>query len=477
MNWMALTPEYALMAGLLMNIVICSVKDRSRLVYQTFGVSLFVAFFLCFLDAQSGRVGGLLVSQSIRSLQLLVLFSAIVFWLMSKQHMLDTAYRPSSILLVQSSLMGVMVLILAQDLLNMYIGLELMSLPLYTLVAIRTWDKASLEGALKYFVTGAIASSLLLLGFALLYAISGSIDLAVIATGIQSTVSAKLFSPDLITLLGGLSIAFLVAACSFKLGLFPFHSWMPDVYQSARMDVVLWIATLPKIAIAIMITKLIGATASLAVYWQSMFLMVGLASVAFGNIMALSQDNYRRLMAYSSIAHMGFFAIAMYVISPEGLSAGLFYMVVYLLMSFVTLGVMLQVEESESFKVSQLKALMKVPQLAFVMMVAVFSLAGIPPLAGFMAKLSVFVSLIHIDQVPVAIGAVLLSVIALGYYLKMVKVMYFTDSEDMPMTVVRHSRYSSWLLLGVMGCLLYIGILPNQLTALTDAVIAQNLPH
>jgi len=367
---------------------------------------------------------------------------------------------------------------LAQDLLNMYIGLELMSLPLYTMAAIRTWDKASLEGALKYFVTGAVASGLLLLGFALLYAISGSIDLAQIALGIQDKVATKLFSLDLITLIGGLSVAFLVAACSFKLGLFPFHSWMPDVYQSARMDVVLWIATLPKIAIAIMVIKLISATAGLMMYWQSMFLIVGLLSVAFGNLMALSQSNYRRLMAYSSIAHMGFFAIAICVVRPVmGImlaSAGLFYMLVYMLMSFITLGVMLQVEKSESFEIGQLRALMSAPQLALVLMVGIFSLAGIPPLGGFMAKLFVFEGLIRTNQVMMAIIIILLSVIALGYYLKMVKVMYFNDQEDTEITVVRSHRLSLWLLSGLTFGLLYIGILPNQLLDLTTAVVIQN---
>ena len=475
MNWMALTPEYALLTGLLINIVICSIKDCSQSVYKTFGLSLFAALLLCFFDVHAAKVGGLEVTESMRSLQVIVLLAATIFWFMSRSQMLDQAYRPSNILLIQSSLMGVMVLMLAQNLLNMYIGLELMSLPLYTMAAIRTWDKASLEGALKYFVTGAVASGLLLLGFALLYAISGSIDLAVIASGIQSKVATKLFSPDLITLIGGLGVAFLVAACSFKLGLFPFHSWMPDVYQSARMDVVLWVATLPKIAIAIMVVKLIGATTALMMYWQSMLLIVGLLSVAFGNLMALSQSNYRRLMAYSSIAHMGFFAIAMYVVSPEGLSAGLFYMVVYMLMSFITLGVMLQVEQSESFEIGQLRALTSAPQLALVLMVGVFSLAGIPPLGGFMAKLSVFVGLIHANQVMVAIVAILLSVIALGYYLKMVKVMYFNDQEDSDITVVRSHRFSLWVLSGMTLGLLYIGVLPNQLLNLTSSVVAQSL--
>ncbi|MBM4211146.1 MAG: NADH-quinone oxidoreductase subunit N [Gammaproteobacteria bacterium] len=474
MNWLALTPEYALIGGLLINIVICAIKDSGRLVHQAFGLSLAVAWLLCVFDVQAVQAAGLLITESMRALQAIVLLAAGLFWYLSQNQMLDHLYRPSNILLIQSSLIGLIMLMIAQDLLNIYIALELMSLPLYAMAAIRIWDKASLEGALKYFVTGAMASALLLLGFALLYAITGSIDLGTIGLALKEKAGIKLFSPDMWMLLGGLSVAFMVAGCSFKLGLFPFHSWMPDVYQSARIDVVLWVATLPKIAIAVMMLKLIIATSSFIMYWQSMLLLVGLVSVAFGNLMALAQNNYRRLMAYSSIAHMGFFALAMYVMSPEGMAGGLFYMLVYILMSFITLGVILHVDRSEFFEIGQMRALMSVPQMAVVLMAGIFSLAGIPPFAGFMAKLSIFSSLIQVNNVGVAIAGILLSVIALGYYLKMVKMMYFKE-EETPVIAIRAGRISMLMLFGLTLCLLYIGILPNQLMVLTQAVVSQNL--
>ena len=376
------------------------------------------------------------------------------------------------------ALLGQMVMISAGNMLTVYLGLELMSLSLYALVALRRDHLPSSEAAMKYFVLGSMASGVLLYGMSMIYGATGSLDLTRIAEVIGSGQAERL------PLVFG--VVFIVTGLGFKLATAPFHMWSPDVYQGAPTSVTLIIAAAPKLAaLAITLRLLVDGLHGLAIDWQPMLLVLAVLSLAIGNLTAIVQTNFKRLLAYSTISHMGFVLLGLLsgVIDGNTEAAGLaygsslFYMVIYVLTTLVTFGLIMLLSHRgfECENISDLAGLnRRSPIMAAMLMLSMFSLAGIPPLAGFYAKLAVLQAVIGAGYIWLAVFAVVMSLIGAFYYLRIVKVAYF--DEPAGEVVALDNGVLTNGLMTVNGLLvLLLGILPGGLMALCVAVIRQSL--
>lgn len=362
---------------------------------------------------------------------------------------------------------GMMVMASANHLLTLYLGLELMSLCLYAMIAFYRDDKLAVEAAMKYFVLGALASSILLYGMSLLYGLTGSLELSVIRDSLAGTQQGNVAV--------ALAVVFIVVAVSFKLGAVPFHMWVPDVYQGAPTSTTAFVGAAPKIAAFAMTLRLLaGGLEDLHGMWQQMLMIIALLSIAGGNIIAIAQSNLKRMLAYSTISHMGYFLCGILAGTEEGYSASLFYVLVYAVMSLAAFGIVLYLatKENESDQLDDLKGLSKrSPWIAFLLMVLMFSMAGIPPTAGFFAKFSVIQALVNADLVWVAVIAVILAVVGAYYYLRIIKLAYF-DAPESDQAVQSNAGMSAVLTVNV---LLIVAILPwiGSLLALCNQVISQ----
>lgn len=376
------------------------------------------------------------------------------------------------------ALLGQMVMISAGSMLTVYLGLELMSLALYALVAVRRDHLASTEAAMKYFVLGSMASGVLLYGMSMVYGATGSLDLSRIAEVIGSGDAERL------PLVFG--VVFIVTGLGFKLATAPFHMWSPDVYQGAPTSVTLIIAAAPKLAaLAITLRMLIDGLHGLAIDWQPMLMVLAVLSLAIGNLTAIVQKNFKRLLAYSTISHMGFVLLGLLsgVVDGSSEAAGLaygsslFYMVIYVLTTLVTFGLIMLLSHRgfECENISDLAGLnRRNPVMAAMLMLSMFSLAGIPPLAGFYAKLAVLQAVIGAGYIWLAVFAVVMSLIGAFYYLRVVKVAYFDEPEG-EVGALDNGVLTNGLMT-VNGLLvILLGILPGGLMALCVAVIRQSL--
>jgi NADH-quinone oxidoreductase subunit N len=335
-------------------------------------------------------------------------------------------YRGEYFVLGLFALVGMMILASAANLLTVYLGLELLSLSLYALVAFQRDSSEATEAAMKYFVLGALASGMLLYGMSIIYGLTGTLDIS----GIGQVV-ARLSGGDMALVLG---LIFVIVAIGFELGAVPFHMWLPDVYQGAPTSVTLIISTAPKIsAFALIIRLLIGGLASLVIPWQEMLTIVCVLSIAIGNIVAIAQSNIKRMLAYSTISHMGFFLLGIVNATPNGYASALFYVLVYGLMSLGSFGMIILLSRAgfEAERLDDFKGLnQRSPWYAFIMLVLMLSMAGVPPTVGFYAKLLVFQAAVQANMIWLAVTAVVLAVIGAYYYLRVVWLMYFEDAQD-----------------------------------------------
>jgi NADH-quinone oxidoreductase subunit N len=322
-------------------------------------------------------------------------------------------------------ILGMMVMVSAHSLLSVYLGLELLSLSLYALVAVDRDSPVASEAAMKYFVLGSLASGMLLYGISMIYGATSSVDLQVIADA-----TAKQGTSNLVLVFG---LVFLVVGLAFKLGAVPFHMWLPDIYQGAPTSVTLYIGSAPKLAaFALVMRVLVDGLGSLQADWQQMLIILSVLSMALGNLVAIAQTNIKRMLAYSTISHVGFLLLGILAGTPEGYSAAMFYAIIYVLMAVGAFGVVMLLSRAgfEAENIDDFKGLNdRSPWLAFVMMVVMMSMAGIPFMAGFYAKLVVLQAVIHIDLVWLALVGVLFSVIGAFYYLRVVKCLYFDKPE------------------------------------------------
>jgi len=375
------------------------------------------------------------------------------------------------------ALLGISVMLSANNFLVIYLGLELMSLATYALVALRRDHGVSTEAAMKYFVLGAVASGFLLYGLSMMYGATGSLALPEVFSAINTgRINAQVLT---------IGLVFVVAGLSFKLAVAPFHMWVPDVYHGAPTAVTLLVAGAPKIAaFAITFRLLVEGMTGLAADWQQMMIFVAVASLVVGNFAAIAQTNLKRMLAYSTIAQMGFVALGFTptVVSgntlsaANGYSSAMFYLVTYVLTTLGTFGLILFMSRAghEADEIQDLSGLARrSPWLAGVMAVFMFSLTGIPPTVGFYAKLAVLQALVSTNlagYIWLAVIAVLLSLIGAFYYLRIIKVMYFEEPADAS-PVVRSGGVSA-LLAANGAAVLLLGLLPGGLMAICrDAVV------
>jgi NADH-quinone oxidoreductase subunit N len=330
------------------------------------------------------------------------------------------------------AVLGMMVLVSAHSLLTVYLGLELLSLSLYTMVAMRRDSLEASEAAMKYFVLGALASGLLLYGMSMLYGVTGTLDIAQIRAAVAHSVQAGQGAGTNIVLV--FALVFIIIGVMFKLGAAPFHMWIPDVYHGAPTSVTLFIASAPKIAAFAMLMRLmVEGLGHLHVQWQDMLIILSVLSMAVGNIIAIAQANLKRMLAYSTIAHVGFLLLGILSGSQLGYSAAMFYIIAYAIMSMGGFGMIILLSRAgfEADRLDDFKGLnQRSPWFAFMMLILMFSMAGVPPTLGFYAKLSVLQAVVNADLVWLAALAVLLSVIGAFYYLRIIKLMYFDKPED-----------------------------------------------
>jgi NADH-quinone oxidoreductase subunit N len=357
-------------------------------------------------------------------LKLTILFSAAIAlgysWNYLKKHGLDNG---EFIALVLLGTLGMLVMASSANLLISYLGLELLSLSMYALVALKRDDKVATEAAMKYFVLGALASGLLLFGMSVIYGATGTLDLDAISASLGKANRAAI----------ALGLIFIAAGVAFKLGVVPFHMWVPDVYNGAPTAVTLFLGTAPKVAAFALAYRLFSDGLSPAIAdWSIILAVIATLSVVIGNLVAISQTNIKRMLAYSAIANMGFLLLGVVAGGKDGFGAALFYAVAYVITGLVSLGilVLLSARGVEFDQVDDLKGLnSRSPWLAFLMLLAMFSLAGIPPTLGFWAKLSVIEAAVNAAYVWLAVVAVVASLIGAFYYLRVVKVMYFAAPE------------------------------------------------
>jgi NADH-quinone oxidoreductase subunit N len=347
---------------------------------------------------------------------------------------------------------GMMVMASASHFLTLYLGLELLSLSVYAMVAFQRDSPTATEAAMKYFVLGAMASGMLLYGMSMLYGVTGSLEIAAVSRVVAG------MSPNDVVLIFGL--VFVIVGTAFKIGLVPFHMWVPDVYQGAPTAVTAYIATAPEIAsFALVIRLLVGGLQDLSPSWQEMLIVLAVLSMGIGNVIAIAQTSIKRMLAYSAISHMGFFLLGILSASPDGYSSALFYILVYAAMSLGAFGVVILLSRKgfEADRLDDFKGLnQRSPWYAFVMLLLMFSLAGVPPTAGFYAKLLVIQSVVGANMVWLAVAAVVFAVIGAYYYLRVVKLMYFDEPEE---TAALGGAKDIRLFLTV-NALLLVGVMP-----------------
>jgi len=376
------------------------------------------------------------------------------------------------------ALLGQMVMISSGNLISIYLGLELMSLALYALIALRRDNVVATEAAMKYFVLGALASGFLLYGMSMIYGATGHLDLTEVSNVIAAGKAEKM------ALVFG--IVFLVSGLAFKLGAVPFHMWVPDVYQGSPTAVTLILGGAPKLAaFAITLRLLVDGLHGLATDWQPMLMILAVLSLAIGNLTAIAQTNFKRMLAYSTISHMGFVLLGLMSgsvagkpeLSSAAYGASLFYMLTYVLTTLASFGIVLLLSRQgfECEHIDDLKGLnRRSPWHAAIVLLLMFSLAGIPPLVGFYAKLAVLQSLVAAGHVTLAVVAVLFSLIGAFYYLRVVKVVYFDEpaADAAPMVATAGQRG----VLSINGALiLVLGLLPGGLMALCVQAIRSSL--
>ena len=412
-------------------------------------------------------------------LKLFLYMTVIVVLFYSRGYVMDREVmnKGEYYVLALFATLGMMVMISANHFVTIYLGLELLSLSLYAMVAMNRDSVVSTEAAMKYFVLGALASGLLLYGMSMIYGATGTLEI----TG----VAEKLYGGGANKTLLVFGLVFLVSGLAFKLGVVPFHMWIPDVYHGAPTSVTLLIGSAPKLAaFAIVMRLLVNGLITMAQDWQSMLIILSVLSMAIGNLAAIAQTNLKRMLAYSAISHMGFMLLGITtgVVSGDAryalnaYSSAMFYVIAYVLMTTAAFGMILMMSRAgfEADKIEDFKGLNKrSPWFAGIMLMVMFSMAGIPFFIGFFAKFSVLQAVVAAGYMWLAIVAVLFSLIGAFYYLRVVKVMYFDAPEDdTPLTVATDMR----ILISANGLAIAIlGMFPQVIMSLCAYALLRSL--
>ena len=396
------------------------------------------------------------------TLKLFILLISLGIFLFSKEYLLQHKYYSGEYFaLGLFGILGMMVMVSGNNFITLYLGLEISALSMYAMIALRKDSGDALESSMKYFVLGALATGLLLYGFSMIYGATGSITFPEMAAIIESG------KADPVVLSFG--VVFVVVGLAFKLGAAPFHMWAPDVYQGAPTAVTLYLGTIPKLAaFAIIYRLLVEGMPGMVHDWQTLIVILSVLSMVVGSIVAVVQDNLKRLLAYSGIGHVGFILLGFIAANPDGYSAAMFYVIVYAITAVAGFGMIIAFSRTgnEFDKVSDFIGLnARNPWLAFMMLLVMFSMAGIPPFIGFWAKILVIEEVIKAGFVWVAIVAVLMAVVSAFYYLKVVKAMYFDKTDDTtPLEPI--SSQLNWTVSFVAIALLVLGLMPSSLIEL-----------
>ena len=378
-------------------------------------------------------------------------------------------FRGEFYALVLFAVAGMMIMVSGQHFLTLYMGLELLSLCLYALVAMDRDNARAAEAAMKYFVLGALASGMLLYGMSMLYGATGSLNISEVASSLLNGVQNR---PVLV-----LGLVFIVAGLAFKLGAVPFQMWVPDVYEGSPTAVTLFIGSVTKLAaFALVIRLLVQGLFVLAIDWQGMLIIMAVLSIVIGNITAIAQTSLKRMLAYSTISHVGFLLYGIMRASINGFASAMFYIVSYVLMTLAGFGIILLLSRKgfEADKLDDLKGLnQRSPWYAFLMLITMFSMAGVPPTLGFYAKFAVLQAALQAGMVWLVVFAVLMAVIGAFYYLRIVKLMYFDEPKDK--AAIKSTPEMRWALSLNALALLALGLMPQALMNLCAYAITLSL--
>jgi len=404
------------------------------------------------------------------TLKLFILAITFVIFVYSRDYLRDrNIFKGEFYVLGLFGVLGMMIMVSSSNLLLLYLGLELMSLCLYAMVAFDRDNGNASEAAMKYFVLGAIASGMLLYGMSILYGLSGSLAIADVASAVLAVEQGSDAQLGLV-----FALVFIVVALAFKLGAVPFHMWIPDVYQGAPTTVTAYISSAPKIAgFAMVMRLLVEGLGGLHADWQMMLVILAVLSMAVGNIIAIAQTNIKRMLAYSTISHVGFILLGILAGTADGYSSAMFYTLAYAIMSLGGFGIVLYMSRAgfEAEELDDYKGLnQRSPWFAFMMLILMFSMAGVPPTLGFWAKLAVLSAVVDINMTWLAVVAVVFSIIGLFYYLRIVKLMYFDDAVDAQ--AISCGRDMQIALSTNSVAILALGIYPAGLMSICAAVFS-----
>jgi NADH-quinone oxidoreductase subunit N len=473
-DYIAAAPEIILL-GLICVVMIADlfVEDRER--RTTFWLSMAslavvaIALYMTTPGEPIVAFYGAYVSDAFSQILKLatVLFVAVSFLYARDYLVANGLNKGEYYLLGLFGLLGMMIMMSAHSLLTMYLGLETLALSMYALVAIDRNNVTSAESAMKYFVLGAIASGALLYGISWVYGVTGSLQFAEIAAALSADASLN-------NLPLWFGLAFLIVGIAFKFGAVPFHMWLPDVYQGARTPVTLYLASAPKLAaLALLMRILVDGLGSLHETWSTMLMFIAVLSILVGNFVAIAQTNIKRMLGYSTIAHVGFILLAVYTGTGDGYAAALFYALTYVVAAAGAFGIIIIMSRRgyDAELLSDFKGLsQRSPWFALMMLFLMFSMAGVPPFVGFLSKLYVISAVLDIGGTGLAVLMVLASVIGAYYYLRVIWYMYFEEGED---KAVLQASMDTRLVLSLNSvAVLALGILPGGLLAICVRVLS-----
>ncbi len=402
----------------------------------------------------------------------MLLITVMVFLYSGEYQKSRDLYRGEYFVLGLFGVLGMMVLVSAHSFLTLYLGLELMSLSMYAMVALQRDEARASEAAMKYFVLGALASGMLLYGISMLYGATGTLNIGEVAKAIQlQSGNADL---NLVLIFG---LVFVVSGIAFKLGAVPFHMWVPDVYHGAPTSVTTYIASAPKIAAFAMVMRLlVDGLEGMVVDWQQMLIILALLSMGLGNVIAIAQTNLKRMLAYSGISHIGFLLLGILSGTEAGYESAMFYAITYALTSAGGFGMILLMSRQgfEAEELSDYQGLAKRnPWYALMMLILMFSMAGVPPTVGFYAKLSVLQQVVNVELVWLAVAAVFFSIIGAFYYLRVIKMIYFDVPEGEGNYIDTCDISPAGITLSVNALLvLALGLFPGALMVVCQTAIA-----
>jgi NADH-quinone oxidoreductase subunit N len=474
MDYIAAAPEMTLL-GLICVVMIADlfIEDENRAVtFWLSMLSLVVLAAVLYATAPAARTVlfyGAYVSDALSQVLKLsaVLFVGVSFLYARDYLRANDLNKGEYYLLGLFGLLGMMIMMSANSLLTMYLGLETLALSMYALVAIDRNNVTAAESAMKYFVLGAIASGALLYGISWVYGVTGSLQFDEISLVLRA-------DPSLNNLPLWFGLAFLIVGISFKFGAVPFHMWLPDVYQGARTPVTVYLASAPKLAaLALILRILVDALGSLHDTWSTMIMFIAVLSILVGNVVAIAQTNIKRMLGYSTIAHVGFILIAIYTGTGDGYAAALFYALTYVVAAAGAFGIIILLSRRgyDAELLSDFKGLnARSPWFALMMLFLMFSMAGVPPFVGFLSKLYVISAVLDIGGIGLAIMMVLASVVGAYYYLRVIWYMYFEQGED---KAVLQASVDTRLVLSLNSlAVLALGIVPGGLLALCISVLS-----